>query len=468
MGLLDDKHSTKQQPDDNLWEGLFNEEELDAPPEPAAAPDDTKERAEEQPSKHERPVAKAKKPKRERPVAKVKKPKRERPVAKAKKPKRERSVAKTQKPKRERAKGKGLTPGQILILLLLGISIILAYFVLVSVIRGTLSANRSQNGTVIPAETPGAAPIAPATFTPIPPTPTRSLAAIATPTQTPTPLPLAATQFDQQVSVNPDDIELRLQRGAEYLSLGAYVAALADFEHAQSLDDRRAEVYVGIGQARYQLLDWPAAESALLTAISFNEDLPEPYFGIGMIYYMQGRYGEATKEFDRAAEKNPDYAEAEAWLAIAAAQSGDAGEAMAAAGRAISLTQKSAIVHIARSWAYRVQSPPNIDAAQGDLLYAQKLAPYNLEVLIALAQFYTDYRPERIIEAEQLGHYAIQWAKNDLERARALHTLGHTYLAQERKDDAKKVLVEAADLTTYEGQVLLGGVVEDLERALAP
>jgi len=141
---------------------------------------------------------------------------------------------------------------------------------------------------------------------------------------------------------------------------------------------------------------------------------------------------------------------------------------MGAAGRAISLTQESAIVHIARSWAYRSENPPNVDAAQGDLLYAQKLDPYGFELLIALARFYSDYRPERLVEAEQLAYYASNWAKGDLERARALHALGHVYLAQNRKDDAKKALAEAADLTTYQGQVLLFGVVEDLERALAP
>ena len=203
-------------------------------------------------------------------------------------------------------------------------------------------------------------------------------------------------------------------------------------------------------------------------ALAINPVSSEAHFGLGMLYYMQGRYPEAAKESDQAAEVNPLNAEAEAWLAIASAQSEDAGEATAAAGRAIDLTEDTAIVHSARSWAYCVQSPPDIDAAQSDLLYAQKLDPYNFELLVTLARFYTDYRPERIIEAEQLSNYAIQWAKGDLERARALHALGHVYLMQDRKEEAKKVLAEAADLTTYQGQVLLFGVIEDLNRALAP
>ncbi|MEJ5309744.1 MAG: tetratricopeptide repeat protein [Anaerolineae bacterium] len=441
MGLLDDKRSAKQQPDEELWEGLFGEEELETPVESTeVASGDKREH-------------RSKRQKREKAP-----PKRKPPVVKA------------PKPKPSRAKGKGFTPGQLLILLLLAISIVVAYLVLASMIRETLATDRTANGGAIATPLPGVevatgTPSRPIPFTPTP-TPTRSIASIAT--LTPTPLPVVMTRFDQNIAMNPDDIQLRLQRGTEYLSLGAYTAALSDFEYAQTLDERRPETYIGIGWARYYLLDWPEAEDAFLTAISFNEDLPEPYFGIGMIYYLQGRYQEAAKEFDQAAERNPEFVEAEAWLAIAAARSGDSEEAMAAANRAFALTQDNAIVHIARSWAYRIQNPPNIDGAQGDLLYAQKLTPYSLELLIALAQFYTDDRPERIAEAEQLGHYAIQWAKNDLERARALQTLGHTYLAQGRKEDAQKVLKEAADLATYEGQVLLGSLVEDLNRALEP
>ena len=431
MGLLDDRRSDNQQPDDDQWESLFGDEELDMLPEPDVKPS-------------------------------------------AKKSRESKRAAAAKKPKRSRPKRKGLAPFQVLILLLLGLVIVAAYLILASLIGRSLPAaitpaTPAISETGVPEQESDPAPAtvatprpAPATFTPVP---TATPATIVTPMQTPTPLPAIATQFDRQIGADPDNIDLRLQRGAEYLRLGAYSEALSDFEYAQRLDERRADIYIGIGNARYHLLDWPGAENAFLTAIAFEENLPEPYFGIGLLYYLQGRYREAAKEFDNAAERNPNYAEAEAWLAIASAQTGDTGESMAAAERAISLVQNRAIIYIARSWAYRIQSPPNIDAAQGDLLYAQSLDPYNFEVLVALARFYTDYRPERLAEAEQLGNYAIQWARNDVERARALHTLGKIYLAQNRKDDAQNVLVQAADLTTYEGQVLLGGVVEDLERA---
>jgi tetratricopeptide (TPR) repeat protein len=445
MGLLDDKRSAKQQPDEDLWEGLFGEEELETPPGPAIEAGEKKGRAKRE-KRQKQPSARESKRAAKRASASVK----------------------ATKPKHARAKGKGLKPAQLLILLLLGAVLIVVCVVLALTVRQTLPGTPSGDAAVAPIATSDIAPVDAITPTSAPPTATRIPSPTRTPAPTPTPAPPVATQYDRFIDVNPDDIDARLQRGAEYLRLGAYTAALEDYEHARTLEEEFFGAYIGIGWANYYLRDWPAAENAFLMALALVPNSSEAHFGIGMLYYLQGRYREAAREFDQAAEIDPLNAEAEAWLAIASAQVGDAGESMAAAGRAIDLAEDSAIVHIARSWAYRVQNPPDIDAAQSDLLYAQRLDPYNFELLVALARFYTDYRSERIVEAEQLSNYALQWARGDLQRARALHALGHVYLAQDRKEEAKKVLAEAADLTTYQGQVLLFGVIEDLNRALAP
>jgi tetratricopeptide (TPR) repeat protein len=214
---------------------------------------------------------------------------------------------------------------------------------------------------------------------------------------------------------------------------------------------------------------WNEAENAFLTAVALDERLPKSRFGLGLLYHFQGRYIAAARSFDIAAETDPTYAEAEAWLAIAAAQMKNVPEAQGAATRAISLTQDSAIVYIARAWAALAQEPPDIEAAQGDLLYAQNLDRFNFEVLTTMARFYTDYRPERLGEAEQLALAAVeQWAASALERARGLHTLGRVYLVQGRKEDAFDVLTEAVDIATIDGEIALGGLEDDLKRALEP
>lgn len=361
----------------------------------------------------------------------------------------------------------GLTGGQKIILLFLAIAVIAAYIVLATIVKRSIATSgppTSPEADTVITETivvPTATPTVPAAT----PTPDPEAMHAATPL----PQPKVATQYDNEIAADPDNVELRLKRGTEYLNLHAFDAALTDFEHAMEQDEKRAETYIGIGHANTQLLRLNEAENAYLTAVALDESLPEPRFGLGRLYYLQGRYEAAARSFDIAAEIDPTYAEAEAWLAIASARLKDLPEAQGAATRAYSLTQDSAIIFIARAWAALATAPPDIDAAQSDLLYAQNLDRFDFEVLTSLAQFYTEYRPERLAEAEQLALSAVgQWATSPLERARGLHTLGRVYLALERKQDAFDALSQAADLATLDGDIVLGGLADDLERALEP
>jgi tetratricopeptide (TPR) repeat protein len=287
----------------------------------------------------------------------------------------------------------------------------------------------------------------------------------AEPTLTPTPPPPVFTTYDSRIRETPDDIELYLLRGRQYITLGAYEAALADFSRAQELDAESTEAYVGEGWASLYSGRWRQAEAAFGTAIALDEDLDDAHFGIGQVAFYQGQYEAAAKSFDWAAEIDPTNAEAEAWLAIASAKLTLPDEVFGAVTRAMSETQELPIVYIAQSWARRIEDPPDIDGAQGDLLYARELAPNNFLTLNALAQFYIDHRPERLTEAEQLATYAEDWATHDLHRAVALQTLGRVYLAQDRKADAERVFVQAIDLIAKEGDIRLDGLEEDLRRA---
>jgi tetratricopeptide (TPR) repeat protein len=274
-----------------------------------------------------------------------------------------------------------------------------------------------------------------------------------------------STVYDNQIANNPEDIDPYLLRGREYLSLGLYKLALEDFLKAKSLDKERADVYVGIGWAQYYLARWDDAEASFGTAVAFNQDLSDAHFGLGKLFYYQGRYEESAAEFDWAAEIDRQDAEAEAWLAIAAARQGDPTEAMGAATRALSITEEMPLVYVARSWAYRTQDPPDLERAHGDLIYARNLAPNDFHILNALAHFYLTLRPERLVEAEQLASYARNWAQTPIQEAVALQTLGRIYLDQDRVDEAREALNASADLVTAGGEIVLVDLVDDLERA---
>ena len=273
------------------------------------------------------------------------------------------------------------------------------------------------------------------------------------------------TRFDREIKENPEFADLYLVRGQEYIDLKAYEAALADFEFMLSLDDSRSEAYAGLGRVYFYLRRWYEAESAFKSAIERNAALADAHFWLGHIYYYKGEYKAAAGAFDIAAEYDRSNAEAEAWLAIASTRLGDYTEAQGAVTRAMSITLDMPVVYVANAQVKLIQDPPDVDGAQGDLLYARELNPNGFVTLNALADFYLNFRPERLSEAELLAHYAYNWAQNEIEQAIALQTLGRIYLEKELKADAEKTFIQAMDLATVDGTVILVGLPDDFMRS---
>jgi tetratricopeptide (TPR) repeat protein len=285
------------------------------------------------------------------------------------------------------------------------------------------------------------------------------------PPQPPVVLDAPFTRFDREIQENPKLIDLYQLRGQEYIAKGAYEAALADFQYVLAIDDSRAEAHAGIGIVAYHMRRWNEAEKSLQAAIDINDELSEAYFWLGHIYFNKGEYKAAFYAYDMAAEYDRSNATAEAWLAVTSAQLGDYYETLGAVTRAMSITHDLAIVYVASSWEHLLQDPPDIDGAQGDLLYARELEPNDFVTLNALARFYLNYRPERLAEAELLAHYAQNWASDDIQRAIALQTLGRIYLAKGLNSDAERVFIQAMDLATVDGYVSIPGLADDFSRS---
>lgn len=302
-------------------------------------------------------------------------------------------------------------------------------------------------------------PTATAEFPTSTPRPEPTATATAAP-PTVTPQPAVSTQFDLRLLQDPDNVTLRLQRGYKYIELRAYGLAVADFEHALQLDAENAALYVGLGQAHFYARQWTSAQENFKAALALESNNEEAHFWLGTVLYYEGQYAEAATEFDAAAELAPENPRNEAWLALAAAQAGQLEEAEAAAERAITLDPKYAPAYLGRAQVSIARQ--QFETAQGDLLYARTLAPYEFETLHTLARFYVEYMPERIVEAEQLALQAQNWATWDLQRAQALHTLGRIYLSQGRTDEAWQALTQALELALVEGKIALPGLEEDL------
>jgi len=361
--------------------------------------------------------------------------------------------------------------GQTIVLAVLGVAVLAFWVVLILFITGAFRTNsldlEPQSGVASAVDSESASPVVDDSSPDLPET-TATVKEPPAPTATPFPVGPVATIYDEEIRKDPDNAILYLQRGNAYLEAGAYEAAAGDFGRAGDLQAGGA-AYLGLGRANYALFRWRDAEASFGQAIALDPELAEAHSGLGLIHYYRGNYRKAAKSFDAAAEINPEHAEYEAWLAIAAAHVNDRPEALGAATRAISASADLGLVYVAKSWAARVPDRENADArdldgAQGDLLHALDLGPNDFLTLNAVAEFYVAERPERLAEAEQLAAYALNWAKNDVERAVALQTLGRVYLLQERSADAQRVLEEAATLASVDGDVALTGLTEDLAR----
>ncbi len=386
------------------------------------------------------------------------------------------SPAREKKSRQGLAKRLGLKRGQALVLGLLMVMVLLVYVAFGIIVVRSRSQWAASLSTVEPTmvatlpEEVGAGDAAPS-LTPSPTSDEESEEATkptVTPTITPTPMPQpsVATRFDLQVMRNPTDLDLRVERGLEYLRLGAPKEAALDFEYVVDQDFEYAEAHLGLGRAYFLLRRWGEAEAELGTAISLNENLEDAHFWLGKLNYLQGEYEESAQEFDWAAEINPENPRNETWLARAAAENVDLTEAQGAVERALALDDRYPLAYVARSEAEVLAE--NYENAQGDLLYAKDLAPYNFEVLNALARLYAEHFPERVGEAEQLAQQALNWTTWSMDEARALHTLGRVYLAQNRREDALEVLAQASDQATVDGAIALPELLEDFDRALAP
>ena len=167
-----------------------------------------------------------------------------------------------------------LTRSQLVALIVLGVLTLVVYGCLVStIVRNSQQVSEMlvpEVTTNVPSEAQAEEPIPSPTASPAP-----------TPTLMPTPIPAAPqTRYDLQVTRDPENPTLRLQRGYAYIELGAYVYAIEDFDVAIDLEGTLAEAYLGRGEARFHFKEWSAALEDFDQALELNPDHLTPTPGV--------------------------------------------------------------------------------------------------------------------------------------------------------------------------------------------
>lgn len=134
-------------------------------------------------------------------------------------------------------------------------------------------------------------------------------------------------------------------------------ASIADFQRAIELDANYAPAYAGLanayelrGSLLYMLAPpaevMPKAEAAARKALELDESLPEAHAALAWVELAYNwHWDNSGREFQRAIELNPNYAQAHQWYAFYLAATGNSQQALSEVQRALDLDPASRAVN---------------------------------------------------------------------------------------------------------------------------
>ncbi|MEE8443338.1 MAG: tetratricopeptide repeat protein, partial [Dehalococcoidia bacterium] len=127
----------------------------------------------------------------------------------------------------------------------------------------------------------------------------------------------AMAEFDQAISLNPQDGDAYLNRGFAYYSLGDLDIAIRDFTQAIRLNPQDAQAYTNRGSAYYELERYERAIRDYEQAISIDPQFADVYYNRGLAYLYLPDLKRAIQDFSTALDFNSGDADAYAYRGLA-------------------------------------------------------------------------------------------------------------------------------------------------------
>jgi len=222
------------------------------------------------------------------------------------------------------------------------------------------------------------------------------------------------------------------------------------FEQAIAADPNYALAYAGIADA-YVLLPgysagtprdcYPKAKAAAKKALELDETLAEAHTTLAMaIWLYDFDSSQATREFQRAIELNPNYASAHHWFSLGFASLGRFDDAIAEGKRAVELDPLSLVInadlgadyYLARSYDEAIAQQRKTLEMDPGFYYAHFILGEALAAKGAFEQAIEEYRKAHALDDDP-------WV---------LGLLGHAYASSGNKTEALKILDQLKELST--------------------
>ncbi|MBM4083842.1 MAG: tetratricopeptide repeat protein [Planctomycetes bacterium] len=113
--------------------------------------------------------------------------------------------------------------------------------------------------------------------------------------------------FKKAISLAPDSAAAHVGIGFAHMNANKNVEAIAEFEKAIAVDPNALDAYINLCYIHtHRTKDYAKAVEAGKKALKIDPENPWVHNNLGSVYYHQGRYSEAVREFKKAAS-NPRY-----------------------------------------------------------------------------------------------------------------------------------------------------------------
>lgn len=232
-------------------------------------------------------------------------------------------------------------------------------------------------------------------------------------------------------------------------SAAGYEKAIEYFEQATKLDPGYALAYSGLADS-YVAFDFygvlppwetsPKAKKAAIAALLLNDSLAEAHTSLACVRMMYERdWSNAEKEFRRAIELDPNYAQARNWYSHFLMAMGRIEESLAETERALKLDPLDDSINHYLGWHYL--HARQFDRAIGQLEKTLAESPefFLARVTLGMAYEHTGELDKAIAEF----HKAYELEKNNV----VLGFLGHAYAMAGNREAAQKILKELEELS---------------------
>jgi tetratricopeptide (TPR) repeat protein len=118
----------------------------------------------------------------------------------------------------------------------------------------------------------------------------------------------AIADYNQSISINPDDPFAYVYRGQAYYFNKAYAPSIKDYTKAIELKPDNASAWAYQGDTYYAMNEPEQALKNFAEAIKYEPNWMWPYTDRGELYLERGDYDLAIADFDRVIKLAPNYA----------------------------------------------------------------------------------------------------------------------------------------------------------------